>query len=152
MADRSPWQSRRALAAAITATIVLLVSRLGRVESYAQQTQAGTLRHSEMRCLVCHTDDAPALARDPAAAREALAPDLEDRCNACHADEGPSHKTGVAPHGAVPAALPLAADGTISCATCHFVHDEPSPGECFTRIDNSRGALCLTCHTMAELE
>ena len=105
-----------------------------------------------MSCLVCHTDDAPVLGRDPTAARGALVPDLEAHCNGCHSDEGPSHKTGMAPHGAVPSVLPLAGDGTIMCATCHFMHDEPSPGESFTRMDNSRGALCLTCHTMAELE
>ena len=61
-------------------------------------------------------------------------------------------QTGIPPKGAVPPQLPLSADGKITCATCHFLHGEPGAGEAFCRIDNRKGALCLSCHTLAELE
>ena len=70
---------------------------------------------------------------------------------ACH-DEGPSHLTGVAPKKAVPDTLRLSQEGLITCATCHFAHGEQNPHNDFLRMDNSRGALCLTCHELSELE
>src|SRR5262245_23125752 len=103
-------------------------------------------------CRVCHTLDGPALNADPAAARTALVPDLEARCMACHGDEGPSHKTGIPPKRAVPPLLPLGAEGTIVCATCHFMHGEHNDFGDFLRIDNRRGALCLSCHELSELQ
>ncbi|HTQ48499.1 MAG TPA: cytochrome c3 family protein [Polyangiaceae bacterium] len=103
-------------------------------------------------CTLCHRGEAAALARDPVAARGLLVPDLEARCMGCHSAEGPSHRTGVRPRGAVPASLPLSSDGLITCATCHFVHGEGERKLSYERIDNRRGQLCLTCHTMSELQ
>jgi predicted CXXCH cytochrome family protein len=103
-------------------------------------------------CQGCHTADAAALGRDPAAARSALVPDIDARCMSCHGGEGPSHKTGVMPRGAVPANLPLSSNGQIMCATCHFVHGEGERSRDYQRIDNRRGQLCLTCHKMSELQ
>lgn len=101
---------------------------------------------------MCHTADATLLSAHRDAAAAALVPDLEAVCSRCHADEGPSHRTGMAPKRPVPASLPLAADGTITCATCHFMHGEATTAESFERIDNRRGQLCLTCHDLSELE
>ena len=103
-------------------------------------------------CTACHTVAQAALEHDPGAARALLAPDLEERCLLCHGDQGPSHHTGIKPRKPVPDALPLSADGLITCATCHFMHGEPNAFDDFVRIDNSRGGLCLTCHGLSELE
>ena len=103
-------------------------------------------------CTSCHTAEATTLQRDPATARSQLVPDLEARCNACHADEGPSHRTGMAPAHPVPGTLPLSLTGTITCGTCHFLHGENNPFGDYVRIDNRHGGLCLTCHTLSELE
>ena len=103
-------------------------------------------------CGGCHTADVAALQRDPAAARVQLVPDLEARCDVCHADQGPSHRTGMPPAHPVPAALPLSARGTIGCGTCHFLHGEHDDYGDYVRIDNRHGGLCLTCHTLSELE
>ena len=103
-------------------------------------------------CSLCHTLDAAALAADPGAAHAALVPDLDARCAACHGDEGPSHKTGIPPQRPEPTVLPLAADGTIACATCHFMHGENNAFGDFLRVDNRRGALCLSCHQLSELQ
>ena len=103
-------------------------------------------------CLVCHTADAEALAGNPAAARTLLQPDIEARCMACHGDEGPSHPTGGPPKPGVPEALPLSPQGLLTCATCHYMHGERNDFGDFVRIDNRRGGLCLTCHTLAELQ
>ena len=103
-------------------------------------------------CFLCHTADSAGLAHDPAMARSALVSGIEETCNGCHADEGPSHKTGMPPRAPLPAALPLSPEGMITCSTCHFVHGEAGAGSSWLRIDNRRGELCLTCHTMADLE
>jgi predicted CXXCH cytochrome family protein len=105
----------------------------------------------DANCGACHTADRDTLERDPIAARAALVPDLEERCARCH-DEGPSHRTDIPPRKAVPDTLPLSVGGTITCSTCHFVHGEQNPFGDFLRIDNSRGALCLTCHELSELQ
>ena len=105
----------------------------------------------DANCLECHTVDRTTLETEQAAARAKLAPDLESRCFVCH-DEGPSHHTGIKPTMPVPATLPLSVDGLITCATCHFVHGEPQGVGDALRINNDRGALCLTCHKLSELQ
>lgn len=102
-------------------------------------------------CARCHTADRPVLEGNPVAAPRQLVPDLEERCVACH-DEGPSHRTGLPPRQPVPNTLPLSDSGLITCATCHFIHGERNPYGDFVRVDNSRGGLCLTCHTLEELQ
>jgi len=95
------------------------------------------------QCGTCHTTGTPG--------GTDLAPDLEARCATCH-DEGPSHRTGMPPVRPEPPQLPLSPDGRITCGTCHFLHGEPAPGEAFCRVDNRKGALCLSCHQLAELQ
>jgi predicted CXXCH cytochrome family protein len=110
------------------------------------------VHRADADCRVCHTLDGGALRADPAAARAALVPDLEARCAGCHGDEGPSHKTGIRPVRAEPPTLPLAADGTIACTTCHYMHGEKNDFGDFLRLDNRRGGLCLSCHELSELQ
>jgi predicted CXXCH cytochrome family protein len=114
--------------------------------------QGASIHRPDSDCVLCHTAGRAVLQANPTAARTALVPDIDVRCTACHDDVGPSHPTGMAPRKPVPAMLPLSDDGRITCATCHFVHGEQNPYGDFLRIDNSRGALCLTCHQLAELE
>jgi hypothetical protein len=118
----------------------------------ARKPPGENVHRPDARCTSCHTADAPVLEADRAAARGLLAADLEERCILCHGNEGPSHHTGIRPRGPVPDTLPLSAEGLITCATCHFVHGEPEAVGESLRIDNSRGALCLTCHTLSELQ
>jgi len=110
------------------------------------------VHRSDADCASCHTADRTKLERDAVAARDLLVADVDARCNACHSDEGPSHRTGIPPKGQVPVTLPLSGNGTIACATCHFVHGERNPFGDFVRVDNSRGGLCLTCHQLSELQ
>src|SRR5262249_31373666 len=115
------------------------------------KSQGENVHRSDSRCEACHTTDATTLHADPAAASRLLAPDLEARCAACHGDEGPSHETGIPPRPPPPA-LPLSDQGRITCATCHYMHGESNDFGDFVRIDNRRGALCLTCHERWELQ
>ena len=110
------------------------------------------VHRADADCRRCHTADAAALRADSAAARVALVPDLDARCMACHGAEGPSHRTGMRLKRAAPALLPLSRDGLVTCGTCHLVHGERVKAEAFERIDNHRGQLCLSCHTMSELQ
>lgn len=114
--------------------------------------QRENVHRPDAECGGCHTVDRTVLEADPVAARTQLAPDIDDRCNACHGDEGPSHRTGIAPRKPVPDVLPLSSSGKIGCGTCHFVHGERDPFGDFVRIDNARGGLCLSCHTLEELQ
>jgi len=43
----------------------------------------------------------------------------------------------------------LAADGSITCATCHDPHSNSTPP--FLRLDNSADALCLDCHRSRDM-
>jgi len=117
----------------------------------AKKPPRENVHRPDAECGGCHTAERPVLDGNPAAARALIAPDLEERCIGCH-DEGPSHHTGIRPQKPVPDILPLSADGLITCSTCHFVHGEPKAMKDFLRIENSRGGLCLTCHTLAELQ
>lgn len=114
--------------------------------------KGGNVHQSQADCTGCHTADRATLEHDPRAAPALIVSDVDARCSGCHDDEGPSHHVGVRPAKPVPEALPLSASGLITCATCHFVHGERNLFGAFVRVDNSRGGLCLTCHTLAELQ
>lgn len=141
-----PDRVRRAFAAAAGAGLLSLAF------AWARGPKGEDVHRPGADCRACHTADAAALQADPAGARTRLVPDLEARCAACHAAQGASHRTGMRPRHPLPPGLPLAADGTIGCATCHYLHGEPTRTPDFERIDNRRGALCLTCHTLTELQ
>ena len=118
----------------------------------AKGPRGENVHQPDAECTRCHTVDRAMLEQDRAAARALLAADLEERCILCHSDQGPSHHTGIRPTKPVPETLPLSAEGLITCATCHFVHGEQPTSRDFVRIENSRGGLCLSCHTLAELQ
>ncbi|HEY2386058.1 MAG TPA: cytochrome c3 family protein [Candidatus Binatia bacterium] len=139
--------SRRLVALAAGCLVVALAGALA-----AKPRGENVHRLDGGACRTCHTEDAPALNADPAKAQTALVPDLEGACMRCHGNEGPSHKTNIPPKRPEPAALPLAADGTIGCATCHWMHGEHNEFGSFLRIDNRQGGLCLSCHQLSELQ
>jgi hypothetical protein len=134
----------------VVSALAVVVSSLAVV--VARKPERENVHRSDAECTACHTRERAVLEGDRAAARALLAADLEERCLLCHGDEGPSHHTGIRPRRPIPDALPLSVEGLITCATCHFVHGEQNAPTSFVRIDNSRGGLCLTCHTLAELE
>ncbi len=147
------WRSRAVVARARATLPILVAALLTAVLAVAATRPRGENVHRrDSDCRACHTAEAAALSADTAAAKVALAGDLEARCLACHGDQGPSHRTGIPPKKAVPTDLPLAPDGTIGCVTCHFMHGENDPYGDFLRRDNRRGGLCLTCHELSELQ
>jgi hypothetical protein len=150
MGGREPCGGARAAGAGRGLVAAAVTAALAAVIVFARP-HGEDVHRSDGACETCHTADAATLHADPAAARTAVVPDLEARCMACHGDEGPSHKTGVEPTKPVPDALPLT-EGKVTCATCHFMHGEGDRSDDFCRIDNRRGALCLSCHTLGELE
>src|SRR5438093_8664077 len=126
------------------AALLLLAAPLG--IALARGPRGDDVHRPDGECTACHSVGRTMLEQDRPAARGLLAPDLEERCLLCHGDQGASHHTGIKPRKPVPAALPLSAEGLITCATCHFMHGEPNSFDDFVRIDNSRGRLSLTCH------
>jgi predicted CXXCH cytochrome family protein len=133
------------LAASALGTLVLMSLAL----AHTPRAQGEDVHKRDSNCRACHTVDADALNRNPKAAAATLLPNLDATCNRCHAAQGASHKVGVAAKKSVPE-LPLS-EGKLTCATCHFMHGEGG-GPDFLRIDNRRGKMCLSCHTMAELQ
>jgi predicted CXXCH cytochrome family protein len=117
----------------------------------AKKPHGDDVHRTDADCRTCHTADSAALNQNRDAAEAALVSNLETRCAACHGDEGPSHRTGIPAVRSVPATLPLATNGTIGCATCHFMHGESNTFGDFLRVDNRHGALCLSCHELSEL-
>ncbi len=132
----------------VVPALMLLVASLASVQA---KPKGDNVHIPSADCAQCHTADRPVLEGNPVAAPHQLVPDLEQRCTVCH-DEGPSHRTGLPPRNAVPNTLPLSDSGLITCATCHFLHGERNPYGDFVRLDNSRGALCLACHKLEELQ
>lgn len=68
-------------------------------------------------------------------------------CADCH--EGTreaSHPVGFSPTRPLPTALPLAANGTMTCSTCHDLHGE-QPG--FLRPALAGQGTCMSCHDTA---
>lgn len=140
---------RRPLAVALAALVASTGPALGSARSGSANV------HREKggpACLSCHSTDEPTLRARASAQDPMLAPDVDARCASCHDPLDASHRVGVTPKKSVPAALPLSPEGKVICATCHFMHAENDAFGDFVRIDNRKGALCLTCHDLADLQ
>ncbi len=139
-------RTRRRVVAAVAGVAALLAI------ADAKPVPGPDVHRPDADCRFCHTADAAALHADSTLARTALVPDLEARCLRCHGGEGPSHPTGMRPGRPVPPELPLSRDGLVTCSTCHWLHGEGERARDYERIDNRRGRLCLSCHTLKELQ
>jgi len=139
--------ARWVLPAPLALVLLAMLLTVARAKPHGENVHRG-----DGDCRACHTTDVATLNADKVAAKTDLVSDLEARCAGCHGDEGPSHRTGIRPAKNVPPGLPLAADGTIGCATCHFMHGENNSFGDFLRLDNHRGGLCLSCHELSELQ
>jgi hypothetical protein len=139
------WQGVAGVAALLAAVgLALAAAKDGSPNVHREK--AGTA------CVACHTADEGTLRSQASAQSPMLADDLDARCAACHDPLDASHRTGVLPKKPVPPALPLSGDGKVTCATCHFMHGENDAFGDFVRLDNRQGALCLTCHELADLQ
>jgi predicted CXXCH cytochrome family protein len=142
-----PFQGRSRVA-----LLLLLILSAG-TGSLARGRTPGPCPHkADSECGLCHSVGRGALEKDRAGARTALRPDLEAVCESCHGGEGASHRTHITAPARAPDQLPLSSGRTVECYTCHFIHGESRSSDSYVRIDNRRGGLCLSCHTMAELE
>jgi len=67
-------------------------------------------------------------------------------CLKCHEDAAgkDSHPTSIAHEGEPPEGLPLSKDGTITCYTCHVLHETTPVVDGLLRKEFD--ALCMTCH------
>ena len=120
------------------------------------------------RCLHCH--DAKPIRPGGAFTR-----DIVSLCQECHSmDHRMSHPVDIRPQERVIPELPLDAEGTITCTTCHDPHSNPSTATpyvnrgilerlsrkfssqsystYFLRMPNYEGQLCLSCHERAEVD
>lgn len=145
---RTPHQSRQILLISGVCLALLVASALARGKAHGDD-----VHRPGAPCATCHTTaNAAELNQDKSRARTMLRPDLEAVCAKCHGNEGPSHKTNIPSKPKSPAELPLGPGRRITCTTCHWIHGEDNHFGAFLRIDNRRGKLCLSCHTMSELE
>jgi len=113
-------------------------------------------RQGETRCWVCHTG-VPVATED---GRRTLRAEVWRLCRFCHGVEVQKHWHNVEVVESLPAALPLAPDGSRTCATCHDPHGTttathhlrpefaPSYGRAkgeSPHVDEYRA--CRACHT-----
>ncbi len=93
-----------------------------------------------LTCDTCHASTGGAIGEAPTA----RVTEQEAICANCH--EGAreaSHPVGFAPTRPLPATLPLAANGTMTCSTCHDLHkDQPRS----LRPALAGRNTCLSCH------
>jgi len=143
----------------------MLIAVLSRDEapSWNAEPAAGPTdaAHGHLSCAQCHRGipaQAPAQARaqdQDGAGSTTLRAGEARLCAECHpgAIEA-SHPIGFVPDHRLPAAFPLAADGTMTCSTCHDVHGTTPRlvrlGE--NRDPSDTSSLCLSCHDAAFFE
>jgi predicted CXXCH cytochrome family protein len=77
--------------------------------------------------------------------------DITTMCTRCHEVSSLSHVVDVEPQIPIPDGMPLSAQGTITCVTCHDPHcapTNPKTGEktYFLRLAGPGKQFCLLCH------
>ncbi len=119
--------------------------------------------NDEDQCAACHDISSGDRNSYP------LKADVNGSCLACHPQDNTNHPVGMKPQFAVPGDMTLAADGAMTCVTCHDPHtlmysDRPWQARSlvgrlsglfggssryhtyFLRRNNAHGELCLSCH------
>ena len=120
------------------------------------------------RCVQCH-------ASQPVRPGGLFVKDVVSLCRDCHLmAHRMSHPVDIRPQDGERSGLPLDHEGTITCATCHDPHSEPSSAvpyvdrgmvervkrmfssagypTYFLRMANAEGQLCLSCHNDEEVD
>ncbi len=120
------------------------------------------------RCTACHMEDRPEAGRPYR--MMTFRKDIYTLCTGCH-PAPVTHPVDIAPRLGIAGKLPLDADGTMTCVTCHAPHRAAHasvsftgrtlvekvrdtvfpflPGRfrtCFLRVRNTEGELCKFCH------
>lgn len=95
-------------------------------------------------CESCHTAPKASLVAG-ARATASMVADIDAECLKCHYDGPITHPVGI-PNSKKKCDLPLSRDGQITCVTCHFGHSNQNGNGQLLRMNNRRGALCLSCH------
>jgi len=101
---------------------------------------------SDPRCESCHASAAAARAQPPTPQSRVMISGVDSECMRCHYDGPITHPIGIANSKKKAPDLPLAADGTITCVTCHVGHQQQDRFGTMLRKDNRHGGLCLSCH------
>lgn len=145
----------------------------------AYAAQLGYLRHSlaadphaslrdPARCPVCHMEERPEPGRPYRQMN--FRKDIYTLCTGCHAAPV-THPIDIAPRRGISGKLPLDADGTMTCVTCHAPHGTAHASRSYTgrtlleklrdtvfpllpgrfrtrflRVPNNEGELCKICH------
>ncbi|HEY5998151.1 MAG TPA: cytochrome c3 family protein [bacterium] len=132
--------------AALTANLAACLFFLlpGPARAWQRDLQAEPLR--EIRQHDVTTVDERKLATDAAG--------NADACEKCHSacEEGRHHggRQATAPRADVD--LPLAADGSVTCLTCHRHHGDGAAAGIALRLPNLKRELCLACHAPAPVD
>lgn len=121
--------------------LVLLLAAVTALQAAADR--AGQVHHFEQPCRTCHQIQ-------PDGSVGAFIGDINASCaqRGCHDyDAALSHRLDAPAPVRARAGLPTAADGTMTCLTCHDeVNRDTAPGErAFLRMAND-GSLCAACH------
>ncbi len=96
-------------------------------------------------CGACHTAPRSQLALGHPAASN-LTGNIDPQCLRCHFDGAITHPVGIKNTKKPAPDLPLGKDGTITCVTCHFGHNDQNRNGQLLRANNRHGGLCLKCH------
>jgi hypothetical protein len=125
------------------------------------------------RCPTCHMEEHPQSGRPYQ--KMNFRKDIYTLCTSCHSAPV-VHPIDIVPRRGISGILPLDADGTMTCITCHAPHSSPHASEryvgrslfeklrdtvfpflsgrfrtYFLRVRNSRGELCEKCHAPGAL-
>lgn len=154
--------------AGLTGAILLALAAAGAVNAAPRPVSSPhSFMSDEARCSECHLTV-------PVRPGGGFHRDIVTICSDCHFDNHRmSHPVDIRPRRPENLSLPLDSDGSMTCATCHDPHGEPSGTvpyvrrgllqqlrgtlssqgypTYFLRMPNTEGQLCRTCHTEHEL-
>lgn len=168
--------SRRTLtlAAVVICAYALVYASLALWRLYAPYSNPHAFMTDPKRCRDCHFDERPEKGRPYQMMN--FRRDIYSLCESCHA-LAVTHPIDIAPGRMTGQKLPLDADGTMTCVTCHNPHSAPFSNRMYTgrtvwekvrdtifprlpgrfrtrflRIPTPKGELCDSCHVARPLK